>query len=255
MSAPDVRVFETVRALTDEAAETVATAADRAIRSTGRFVVALSGGSTPAALYARLATPPYSARIDWSRVHVFFGDERCVPPDDPASNYRMAREHLLDQVPIPASQVHRIHGEDDPTPAAAAYERELRTELATADGPPRTAPGARFDLVLLGLGPDGHTASLFPGSAAAREHQRWVIAHRVAGAPGAPWRITITRPVIEAAAEVTFLVAGGEKAAMLLRVLEGPYEPDVLPAQAIAPSTTRVRWLVDAAAAAELRRR
>jgi 6-phosphogluconolactonase len=149
--------------------------------------------------------------------------------------------------------VHRIRGEDAPAEAAAAYERELRAAFATPDGPPRTDPCARFDLVLLGLGPDGHTASLFPGTPAVRERERWVVGHQVAVAPS--WRVTMTAVVINAAADVVFLVAGGDKASALHRVLEGPYEPDVLPAQTIAPRAGRLRWLVDAAAGAELRRR
>jgi 6-phosphogluconolactonase len=164
----------------------------------------------------------------------------------------MVREHLLDRVPVPARNVHRIHGEDDPVAAAAAYERALRETLATPDGPPRPLSGARFDLVLLGMGDDGHAASLFPGTAAVRERQRWVVAHH--GAAASMWRITLTPVVINAAAEVAFLVAGRAKAATLRRVLEGPYQPDALPAQAIAPHAGRLRWLVDGAAAAELGR-
>jgi len=247
----EVAVFESTARLMDAAAEAFVQCAAEATRSSGRFTVALSGGSTPAALYALLATDAYAARVDWSRVHVFLGDERCVPPDDPASNYRMAWERLLAHVPVPAHQVHRIRGEDDPAAAAAAYERELRAAFSTPDGAPRTDPGARFDLVLLGLGPDGHTASLFPGTPAVRERERWVVAHRVPVAPS--WRVTLTAIVINVAADVLFLVAG-DKASILRRVLEGPYEPDVLPSQTIAPRAGRLRWLVDAAAAAEIHR-
>src|SRR5580765_3568353 len=144
------------------AADRLVTAASRAIEASGRFTIALSGGSTPRALYTLLASPAYQDRIDWPRVHVAFGDERCVPPDDPASNYRMARQALLDDVPIPPAQVHRLRGEDPPEVAADAYEQELRALFATPEGPPRDATGARFDLVLLGMGDNGHTASLFP---------------------------------------------------------------------------------------------
>ena len=177
------------------------------------------------------------SRVMWSRVQVLWGDERCVPPDHIESNYRMARETLLDRVPVPAANVHRIHGEDDPATAAEVYEATLRTLL-------------RIDLVLLGLGEDGHTASLFPGSAAVHERTRWVMAARASAA--SLWRITLTPAVINAAAEVLFLVSGGAKAGILRRVLEGPRLPLELPAQAVAPSNGRVRWCVDAAAAADL---
>ena len=246
-----VETFGGATELMHAAADAVVQAALDATRATGRFVVALSGGSTPNALFALLASDAYAREIDWSRVHVFWGDERCVPPDDPASNYRSARERLLDRVRVPEQQVHRIHGEDEPAAAAAAYQRELRTTFATPAGPPRLVPGARFDLVLLGMGPDGHTASLFPGTAAVREHERWVIAHQVTAAVST-WRITLTPVVLNAAAEVVFLVAGRDKATTLRRVLDGPREPETLPSQAIAPSAGRLRWLVDVDASAEL---
>jgi 6-phosphogluconolactonase len=225
-------------------------AARTAIGAHGRFVTALSGGSTPRALFELLATERFASAVDWSRVHVCWVDERAVAPDAAASNYRMAREALLDHVPIPASQVYRIRGEDDPRTAAAAYERTLRTLFATPAGPPRPEPGARFDLLLLGMGENGHTASLFPGLYAVREAQRWVVAKSVAEV--GMWRITLTPVVLNAAAEVVFLVAGADKAAMLHRVLDGPVRPDELPAQIVAPHNGRLRWVVDADAAARL---
>ena len=246
----DLEVLPSAGALADAAAgQFVATARD-AIRARGEFVVALSGGSTPRCTYERLATEPLVSRVMWSHVQVVWGDERCVPPDHPESNYRMAREALLDRVPVPAAHVHRIHGEDDPAATAALYEATMRALLKTPAGPPRAAPGARIDLVLLGLGDDGHTASLFPGSAAAQEQTRWVMAEHAAAA--SLWRVTLTLAVINAAAEVLFLVSGGAKAGVVRRVLEGPRRPQELPAQAIVPSNGRVRWCVDAAAAAEL---
>jgi 6-phosphogluconolactonase len=247
---PSAEVFPTADALVRAAAEAFAATARESTRMSGRFTVALSGGSTPAGLYGLLATDAYARRVDWSRVHVFWGDERCVPPDDTASNYRMARERLLDHVPVPAANLHRIRGEDDPAGAAAAYERELRQAFATPDGPPRDAPGARFDLVLLGVGDNGHTASIFPGMPAVRERARWAMAQQVAATP--PWRVTLTPVVINAAAAVVFLVSGPEKASTLRQVLLGPHRPDDLPAQVIAPRAGRLRWLLDAAAAAEL---
>src|SRR6267154_3493189 len=233
----DLAVLPSAAALADAAAARFVAAAGDAIGSRGQFIVALSGGSTPRDTYLRLGTGALVSRVMWSRVQALWGDERCVPPDHIESNYRMARETLLDRVPVPAANVHRIHGEDDPTIAAGVYETTLRALL-------------RIDLVLLGLGEDGHTASLFPGSAAAHEQTRWVMAVR-AGATSM-WRITLTPAVINAAAEVLFLVSGGAKARILRRVLEGPRRPEELPAQAIAPSKGRVRWYVDAAAAADL---
>ncbi|MDP3910494.1 MAG: 6-phosphogluconolactonase [Gemmatimonadales bacterium] len=258
-----LEVLPTTDALMHAAAELWVAAAATAIAASGRFTVALSGGATPQRLYRLLASDPYASGVDWSRVHAFWGDERCVAPDDPASNYRMAREALLAHVSIPAENIHRIRGEDEPAAAAAAYERQLRASFTTVDGPPRLSPGARFDLVLLGLGEDGHTASLFPGTATLREPARWVravhpaavatarvsLTHSVAVATA---RVSLTSTVINAAAEVAFLVSGRAKAAILRRVLDGPYQPDALPAQRIAPQPGRLRWLVDADAAADL---
>ncbi len=248
-----VEVVPDKRALMEAGAAAFAAAARAAIAAHGRFVTALSGGSTPRALFELLATERFAASIDWSRIHVCWGDERAVPPDADASNYRMAREALLDHVPIPPSQVHRIRGEEPPMIAAAAYERTLRTLFATPVGPPRPVPGARFDLVLLGMGDNGHTASLFPGLQAVRETERWVVAESVAEVR--MWRITLTPVVLNGSAEVLFLVSGGDKASMLHRVLDGPVRPDTYPAQIVAPHHGRLRWLVDIDAAAELEER
>ncbi|PYP16434.1 MAG: 6-phosphogluconolactonase [Gemmatimonadetes bacterium] len=239
----DLAVLPSAAALADAAAGRFITAARDAIASHGQFIVALSGGSTPRDTYLLLGTEALVSRVMWSRVQVLWGDERCVPPDHIESNYRMARETLLDRVPIPAANVHRVHGEDDPATAAEVYEATLRALL-------RTPAGGRIDLVLLGLGEDGHTASLFPGNAAVQERTRWVMAARASAA--SVWRITLTPAVINAAAEILFLVSGGGKAGILRRVLEDPRRPQELPAQAIAPSNGRVRWCVDAAAAADL---
>ena len=239
----DLEVLPSATALADAVAGRFIAAAGDAIASRGQFVVALSGGSTPRDTYRRLGSEALVSRVMWSRVQVLWGDERCVPPHHAESNYRMARETLLDRVPVPAANVHRIHGEDDPASAAKAYEATLRALL-------RRPAAARIDLILLGLGEDGHTASLFPGSAAVHEQTRWVMAAHAAA--GSMWRITLTPAVINAAAEVLFLVSGAAKAGILRRVLEGPRRPQSLPAQAIAPTNGRVRWCVDAAAAAEL---
>jgi 6-phosphogluconolactonase len=221
--------------------------AAEAITASGRFAIALSGGSTPRGLYALLATDAFARRVDWSRVHVFFGDERCLPPDHPDSNARMARETLLDRVPVPATSIHRLRGEDDPEHAASEYERTLQAFFGQG-GPGYSAPAAGFDLILLGMGENGHTASLFPRLPAVSETAHWVMAQYVAEV--ASWRITLTPVVINAAAEVIFLVSGAEKAAMLHQVLVGPVQPEVLPAQAIKPIRGRLIWMVDEAAAA-----
>jgi len=245
-----VEVVADRHALMEAGAAAFVAAARAAIGAHGRFVTALSGGSTPRALFELLATERFASSVDWGRILVCWGDERAVPPDAEASNYRMAREALLDHVPIPPSQVHRVRGEEPPLIAAAAYEQTLRTLFATPVGPPRPVTGARFDLVLLGMGDNGHTASLFPGLHAVREAERWVVAESVAEV--AMWRITLTPVVLNAAAEVVFLVSGADKAAMLHRVLDGPIRPDEFPAQIVAPHHGRLRWLVDAEAAALL---
>lgn len=243
--SPMVEVLPTPEAVMHAAAERFVGAAEHAARERGGFAVALAGGSTPDGLYRRLAGEPYRNRVDWSLVQVFWGDERCVPPDDGASNYRMTREALLDRVPIPAANIHRIGGEDEPALAARDYEVTLREQFGTPHGPPR--PGAGFDLVLLGLGADGHTASLFPGSAALLERERWVLAARGPVAPH--WRVTLTPVVIQAAREAIFLVTGREKAPALHRALDGAGGSADQPARVVLPLGGAVRWLVDSAAA------
>jgi 6-phosphogluconolactonase len=232
------------QALAEAAAEQLIALADTAITQRGRFSVALSGGSTPERLYQLLATPDYAGRIYWPGVHAFWGDERCVPPDHVDSCYRMAREALLDHVPIPPENIHRMQGELPPDEAATKYERLLHYYFG------EEIPLPPFDLILLGMGDDGHTASLFPGTSAISEMKRWVIENYVP-AKGM-WRITLTRPVINAAANVTFLVSGSGKAARLRQVLGGSFDEDGLPAQSIQPTIGTLTWLVDQDAAAEL---
>jgi 6-phosphogluconolactonase len=237
-----IRVLPDAASLAEAAARHVVEQSQAAIAARGRFSIALSGGSTPRDLHLRLASSPLVDQVDWSRVHVFFGDERCVPPDDERSNYRMALETLLSKVPIPPEQIHRIRGELPPEVAAEDYERELREFFG--DEPPS------LDLILLGMGDNGHTASLFPGLTAVHEQQRWVVAEYVAEV--GMWRVTLTPVLLNLAREILFLVAGAAKAAMLRRVLQGPYTPAELPAQVVRPRVGEVFWLVDAAAAAEL---
>jgi 6-phosphogluconolactonase len=237
----EVLVFSSVEALHETAAGFFVDAAVDAIRQRGAFVVALSGGTTPRSVYALLARDDrWRLRVRWDQVHFFWGDERHVPPDHPDSNFRMAREAMLDRLPVDPGKIWRIKGEyPDAARAADEYERDLRRLFAA--GLPR------FDLVLLGMGPDGHTASLFPGTQALHEQHRLAVANRVLELGTV--RITLTLPVLNEAAEVLFLVHGADKAVALEAVLEGPPRPLEFPAQSIKPRQGRVRWLVDPAAA------
>jgi 6-phosphogluconolactonase len=239
-----VEVFADRDSLARAAAEHFATLAAEAMAHHSRFSVALSGGSTPRDMHALLANNPLAGCIDWTKVYVFWGDERCVPPDHPDSNYRMARETLLDHVPVPRENVFRIRGEIDPGQAAHDYEQVLRDFFGPSAEP-------RFDLILLGIGNDAHTASLFPGTDAIHEGIRWVAGHYVEKLN--VWRVTLTPVVINAAANVTFVVAGAGKAESLKDVLTGPYRPDLFPSQIVRPDTGRLRWMVDSSAAALLR--
>ena len=232
-------------ALALQAARHLTELSREAIRFSGRFTLVLSGGSTPKGLYERLAEAEFSKKLDWDSIHIFWGDERCVPPDHPESNYRMALKSLIDHVPIPPQNVHRIRGEMEPQEAATAYENKLRTFFFPDHVEPPGVPG--FDLILLGMGVDGHTASLFPKAAALHEQKRWVVAHHVEKLRS--WRVTLTPRVINAAHNILFLVSGRDKARCLKEVLQGPYRPDELPAQVIRPESGRLSWMVDAEAA------
>lgn len=245
---PSTRTIEVLASAADlfhAAAEEFVRAARTAIGAQGRFTVALSGGSTPKALYSLLATN--YAGFAWNRIFLFFGDERHVPPTDPESNYRMVNESLLTKIAIPAENVFRVPAEDpDAAAAASEYEAQLRRffELKSGELP-------RFDLILLGLGPDGHTASLFPDSPALNEESRLVVANWVAKFNA--HRITFTFPVLNRAAEVTFLASGADKADMVRQVLEGKNTP-LLPSQRVQPSDGKLLWMLDEAAAAKLTR-
>jgi 6-phosphogluconolactonase len=233
-------VLPTAEALAAAAADRIVAAARNAIRRRGRFRIALSGGGTPRPVYALLGAAPRAAAIDWSRVDVFWGDERCVPPDHAESNYGVARELLLDRLPgLRAAAVHRMPADAaDLDRAARRYQGEVARAFGTDPGAAR--PPA-FDLVWLGMGRDGHTASLFPGSAALVERRRWVMA---SWAPGpAVWRMTFTLPIINAARLALFVVAGADKAVPLRAVRAGARD---LPAALVRARTTL--WLVDAAA-------
>lgn len=244
-------VHPDLASLQADAAERFAVAAAAATADRGRFDVVLTGGSTVPGLYARLAAEPLRRRIGWERVHVWWTDERCVPPDDPLSNYGAAREILLDSVPLPCEQIHRMRGEDpNPEREAVRYEAALRREHGLARG---EAP--RFDLALLGLGGDTHVASLFPGAPTLSLDDRLVAAVRE-GEVDIPDptvdRITLTFPALNATRAALFLVAGAGKAEAVRAVLAGPRNPALHPAQGIRPAGGEAVWLVDRPAASLL---
>ena len=241
---PEVSIVADSGELCGAAATEFVRAAAEAIAARGSFSVALAGGSTPKALYSLLATDAtLRAQVPWGKIAFFFGDERHVPPTDADSNFRMANESMLSKAPVNPALVFRISGElPDTGTAADMYEQQLNTYFHLTDG---QLP--RFDLVMLGMGPDGHTASLFPGTKALQEKKRLVAANWVG--KFYTWRITMTAPVLNNAALVMFTAHGDDKAAPLKAVLEGPLEPEQLPSQLIRPSSGRLLWLVDKTAA------
>ena len=239
-----------VRVLTDPSAVFSAAAVEflqrarTAIQGSGRFTVALSGGSTPKNLYSLLAT---QSDVPWDKIRFFFSDERHVPPDSPDSNFRMASESLFSKAPIPKENIYRVPAEiPDADTAAQSYEQTLRQFFQLEDD---VLP--RFDLILLGMGPDAHTASLFPGTAALHEDERLVAANWVEKFK--TWRITFTYPVLNHAAAVLFMATGAEKQEALLQVLQGKPDPETYPAQGIQPTNGTLLWLVDQAAAGPMK--
>lgn len=234
-----IRVCADTEALSQAAAELFTVAAQQAVQARGRFVVALAGGNTPQRTYELLGREPFREQVPWKNTHVFWGDERCVPADDPRNNARMARQTLLDRVPVPSGQVHPMVCGRSPRAAAAEYETQLR-DFFSADHP-------RFDLVLLGLGENGHTASLFPDTSVLKELQRWV--GDVYVAEEGLHRLTLTTAAINQAALVVFLVSGSGKALILRKVLEDAPGPEGIPARLIKPAHGELLWLVDRDAA------
>ena len=236
----DVRILTNIDAIAKRAAQEFVQAATQAVSERGSFRVALTGGSTPRTLYSLLASDAaLRAQLPWDKMYLYFGDERSVGPDDAESNFRMANETLLSKVPLKPEQVFRMKGEyKDTEKAAQEYEQALRASFKIAEG-----QFPRFDLVLLGMGNEGHTASLFPGTKALHETKRLVV-HNWVGKLYTN-RITLTAPAINNAARVMFMITGADKALALKGVLEGAYEPDQLPAQMIQPSSGQVLWLVD----------
>lgn len=242
MSDPKIIILDDAQAFYAHAAEEIAFFAGEAVCTHGEFSLCLTGGATPAAIYEMLGTK-FHFSIDWKEMQLFWGDERCGPPDAPASNYAMTARTLLSKLTLKSSQVHRIQGELAPEAGARAYEDDLRTHFGLADG-----DFPRFDLVLLGLGENSHTASLFPGSPAIHERQRLAVAVEVDD-PIQRHRITLTPSVINHATRVMFLVAGAAKAQAVWNILKGPRDVDKFPAQVVAPDHGEVIWLLDKAAA------
>jgi 6-phosphogluconolactonase len=244
---PDIRIHRDSQACAEGAAEFVLEVGKEAVRANGRFLIALSGGTTPETLYRALTAPAFANRFDWSQTIFFFGDERCVPPNDPRSNYALAKKTLFTPLNIMPSQVYRMAGESsDPQAAAFEYEQQLR--LAT-----KTASSAQpsLDLVLLGLGEDGHTASLFPGASILRGHQRVIAATQSPKDP--PNRLTMTLAAINRASVILFLVTGAGKAGVVRAILDPRTEAErQLPAAMVSPEEGRLIWFLDQAAAVEL---
>lgn len=234
-------------ALTQRAARYFVESIEAAVARRGRARIAISGGGTPRPVFEALAdaAQPWRTRIAWERVDIYWVDERCVPPTDEASNYWMTRQALLYRVPLQAGQIHRMEGELEPEVAASRYESELRNSfrLEGAESP-------RFDLIQLGMGPDGHTASLFPHTEAVFEFGRLVVANHTSAKQA--WRLTLTAPVINQGPDVFFLVSGGDKAGVLKEVLLGARDPERLPSQMIRPVNGILTLLLDQAAAAQL---
>lgn len=248
MSQAKLQIFPGVEDLSRAASARFTELAREHAQQGKAFTVALSGGEMGRALLDTLANPEFSQRIQWESVHLFQVDERCVPPDDLQSNFRMIRETLLRAVPAAARNFHRMKAEaDDRDAASVEYEVEIRSVLA-----PPEEPLPCFDLVFMGLGPDGHTASLFPGTAALDESHRWVCPNYVEKLD--MYRMTLTYPVLNAAREIVFLVSGAKKSEILREVLEGPRDPKRFPAQGVQPADGSLNWYLDHAAAQLLRK-
>jgi 6-phosphogluconolactonase len=240
-------VSPTAEAVAEAAAALFSDTAKSASQARGVARIAISGGSTPKRMFTTLADPakPYAASTPWDKIELFWVDERCVGPTEPDSNFRMTKEALLDHVPLPAARIHRMEGELDPHEASARYEADIRNtfKLEGAETP-------TFDLVLLGMGDDGHTASLFPHTDALNEVDLIVTPNHVPQKD--TWRITLTKPVINHGRQVAFLIEGAGKADILAKVLLGPYQPEVTPSQLIRPASGKLSFLLDTAAAAKL---
>lgn len=238
----EILKFIDEEALAKAAADLFIQLAQQAIYARGRFNAALSGGATPRRMYQILTESDYERAVEWDKVFIFWSDERCVPPTHPNSNFRMAQKNFLDQAPIPAENIHRMRGEIEPQEAAWQYEALLHGHFYPGQGQGKSLPPPSFDLILLGLGTDGHTASLFPGSTALQEQQHWVAANYIEKL--ASWRLTLTLPVINAARAVVFLVAGAAKAGVLAQIWQAEPNSEDLPARLVQPEFGKLLWLV-----------
>jgi 6-phosphogluconolactonase len=244
-SSAEIRVLTTPQELFSAAAEEVVHLGNQAVADRGRFTIALSGGSTPKGLYNLLATNARTM-LPWDRMYFFWGDERHVPPTDPDSNYRMAHEAMLSKVPVPAGNIYRMPAENpDAAAVAQEYESTLKRFFQT-----ETGQFPHFDLILLGMGPDGHTASLFPGTAGLKERSRWVIANWVEKLKTS--RLSLTLSILNAARYAAFLVSGTDKAPALKSVLEGNVPGEQYPAKLVQPADGKLIWFLDRAAASGL---
>lgn len=236
-----IRVFPSRDLLELNAAKEIVRIIGAAIRDRGTCSIALSGGETPRRIYARLARAPFANSLDWSKIHLFCGDERAVPPTDPKSNYGMVNRDLISHIDIPLSNIHRIQGELDPEDAARKYEEDLKAAFVAGD--------VRFDLVLLGLGEDGHTASIFPRTRSVEESRDLVCSTYVPQLES--WRISLTLHTINHARHTLFLVSGAKKAAIVDRVLSIDSPSKDLPATMVAPYTGTLQWMMDTEAATD----
>lgn len=246
MSNSEIRVFSGQAALADAAAQQIVEQAQAAVADHERFTIALSGGSTPRAVYERLVAPPLSTQMPWAKTYVFWSDDRAVPLDHPDSNYHVAYETLLAHVPIPKENIKPMLSHAEDLDSAAQHYARVISALVPGSPP-------RFDLVMLGMGPDGHTASLFPHSPQLDATDELVVATPVASLKPYVRRITFTATLINAAAVVLFMAAGADKAATLQRVLEGPRQPAELPSQLVAPQNGTLIWMLDRAIAQNLK--
>ena len=239
----ELHVFKEPDELSHAVAKWMADVIASTLKKSNRFTIALSGGSTPRLLHKILAADPYKEQIDWSKLHIFWGDERDVPFEDDRNNAKMAYDTLLNFVPVPPSQVHVMRTDIPAAESAQEYEKILHTYFDGA--------ATSFDLVLLGMGDDGHTLSLFPGTAAVHEEKAWAIAYYLKAQDMS--RITLTKTIVNRSARVAFMTTGTGKAHALKEVLKGDYNPDLYPSQEIKPVTGELHWFVDEAAASGLK--
>lgn len=247
----ELHVYKDAEQLSQAAAQWIVNLIAETLRKRDRFTIALSGGSTPKLLHKILASPPCKDQVDWSRMHIFWGDERAVPFEDDRNNAKMAYDTLLNFVQVPASQIHVMRTDISPEDSAKEYEKTLRQYFDALPGTSGSALPNSFDLVLLGMGDDGHTLSLFPGTSVVHEEKAWATAFFLQAQD--MYRITLTKTIVNRSAHIAFLTTGAGKAHALKEVLKGAYNPDLYPSQEIKPTNGELHWFVDEAAAAGLK--